>query len=1083
MVAFSPTILHTKIIPPPRSARTLPRPRVSRNLLRSLDYRLTILQAGAGYGKSTALVELSGELQPLVWYQVNQEDNDPLVFLLHLCHAFLQAYPQITDLPIHFLKAWHGAQEPLPWRLVIDQVINALSLHLAGPALLVLDDAHLVTEPGEVAPILDRLVALAPRSLHVLLSGRPPINLPTLARWRSQGEVLLIDQSCLTFNASEIAALFSTQYALELSSDEVEALLNYTEGWAIALQLIWQSTRRQSTFALDIPLRWQADSLEALFEMLTHEIFECQPEDIRQFLVITSTLRELFPEACDTLLKKAGNLAGDAKTMLAYLQRLDLFVVETAGGSLRYHHVFHNFLRQRAIPEQGKKWNSLAADYFKSKNQPDEALYHLLAAEAWGEMANLLDGYAVSLLTAGRLDTLASYLDALPPETLHQHPMLVFMLGELARLHSRFEEAQGWYQQAKTMWRAHGQQDGVARALRGQARVYLDTVNPSKAEQLLEESIRLSDGFEDRETQVRLLELLAENKLNAGRVDDAERLRQRAKALQTEGPSNDQLWFRVLLRTGRLEEARRGLEVRAEVERLEPVQTPRAHRETMLILSLIYSLMGMGEQAYQSALEGTHRGNELRSPFITAVGHMRQGHALMLINSAVPRTEIYVRAREQFEKSVEISRSLAVPRLLVEADWGLCRTFGYQGDLSRAQSHAQEGIDIADAAGDEWIASLTRLTMGACLTLSARYEAAEEWLNRAVLGFQECSDPFGRAAARLWLCLGWFRQRQYARLEQLFPDVLVDCREGGYGFLFTRPSMIGPPDERILVPLLIMARQHDWERAFTTELLENMGLSGIELHPGYRLRIQTLGGFQVWRGSDPILANSWRREKSRQLFQLLLTYRKAPLDRDQICEHLWPEADPVTAHRNFKSTLNTLYQVLEPDRAPGSELAFILREGTTYGLRPNADTWLDADQFVYAVQRASEIANPEQELLQQALDLYQGEYLPDTLYETWAAEERERLAAIYLEASDRASELLLINQQFGKLIDLCQRILGQDNCWERAYRHLMLAYDHLGDRGQVGRTYQRCVQTLREELDVAPSPETSTLYQALIKTE
>ena len=122
---------------------------------------------------------------------------------------------------------------------------------------------------------------------------------------------------------------------------------------------------------------------------------------------------------------------------------------------------------------------------------------------------------------------------------------------------------------------------------------------------------------------------------------DAERLRQRAEALQAEGPSNDQLWFRVLLRTGRLEEARRGLEARAQAERLEPVQTPRAHRETMLILSLIYSFMGMGEQAYQAALEGTRRGTELRSPFITAVGHMRQGHALMLVNSAVPRTETY----------------------------------------------------------------------------------------------------------------------------------------------------------------------------------------------------------------------------------------------------------------------------------------------------------------------------------------------------------------------------------------------------------------------------------------------------------
>jgi hypothetical protein len=47
--------------------------------------------------------------------------------------------------------------------------------------------------------------------------------------------------------------------------------------------------------------------------------------------------------------------------------------------------------------------------------------------------------------------------------------------------------------------------------------------------------------------------------------------------------------------------------------------------------------------------------------------------------------------------------------------------------------------------------------MGASLMLAARYEAAESWLNRAVLGFDECSDPFGRTAARLWLAFGYFK--------------------------------------------------------------------------------------------------------------------------------------------------------------------------------------------------------------------------------------------------------------------------------------------------------------------------------------
>ena len=169
--------------------------------------------------------------------------------------------------------------------------------------------------------------------------------------------------------------------------------------------------------------------------------------------------------------------------------------------------------------------------------------------------------------------------------------------------------------------------------------------------------------------------------------------------------------------------------------------------------------------------------------------------------------------------------------------------------------------------------------------------------------------------------------------------------------------------------------------------------------------------------------------------------------------------------------------MLEPEREPGSDSAFIQREGTIYSMRPGADIWLDAEQFSHAVRQA--VSEPGLELLHQAVSLYSGDYLPETLYETWAAEERERLATYFLESADKLAELYLEQERFTEAIELCQRILAQDNCWERAYRYLMQAYDQLGDRGQVGRTYQRCVQTLREELDVPPSIETKLLYEKL----
>ena len=95
----SVTVLRTKITPPRPGPRTLERPRVTCLLAEALNYRLTVVQAGAGFGKTTALAGLAGLGRPLIWYQVMPEDRAPLVFLLHLCHASRLALPERSDLP------------------------------------------------------------------------------------------------------------------------------------------------------------------------------------------------------------------------------------------------------------------------------------------------------------------------------------------------------------------------------------------------------------------------------------------------------------------------------------------------------------------------------------------------------------------------------------------------------------------------------------------------------------------------------------------------------------------------------------------------------------------------------------------------------------------------------------------------------------------------------------------------------------------------------------------------------------------------------------------------------------------------
>lgn len=1067
----NPHVLETKIKPPRVSGSFLNRTRVQNRLANVFDYRLTILQAGAGYGKSTTLALLADEHPHVIWYQLAEEDQDPLVFLLHLCHATQRVFPELEGLPVPLLESWNSTHGPLMTREVVSQYLNAVSSGVQTNTLIILDDLHVIANVHEIAHLLDRLIGLASTNLHFVVSTRHILQLPNLFRWRSLGQVLGLDQAVLKFSPDEITILFSSLYGIELTSDEVEDLYAATEGWAISLQLIGQGLNSGAIESVRDALARRASPLDSLFEILAKDVLERQTEEIQTFLQGSSVLRTMAPDSCNYLLE-----TDDSIDKLAFLTHNDLFVVELDDHELRYHPIFQQFLKEQLEPEQRKQLNQRAAHYYQHNRQPNSAIYHYIQAEDYFGAAELLNHYGDQLHATGHLDTLANYLDRLSPEALSQFPNLIYYMGDLARLHSRFEEALGWYQQAEALWRERNQMEGISRALRGQARIYLDTVNPSKAEELLQEALRLSDRITDRETKARLYQLLAENKLNSGKVEEAEALRNQADLLRQEGPDDTQLWYRVLLRTGRLSEARHQLELRAREEASEPFNLPRSHRETQLLLSIIYSMQGEREAAMRTSLEGIRRGKELESPFVTAVGYMRQGHALML----QAKKTGYAQAKNLFEQVIEISKQISTPRLQVEALWGLVRVHGYQGELDQAQRTADLGINIAAQAGDEWIASLTRLALGASYVLAEDYPQAQHWLDRALRGFRECSDPHGSSAVRLWQSLMWFRQGELETAIPLLRELLAVCSHNRYDDLITKRTLLGLPDEKVIVPLLIWAREIAIGEGYPERLLARMGLEHIRFHPGYQLRVKTLGGFQVWRGDHPIAHNDWQREKTRQMFQLLVTHRQVPLDREQICEHLWPGTEPDAANRNFKVALNTLYGVLEPDRKPGEESAYILREGSVYGLRPGSDIWIDADHFEALVRDAERLVGQNLDLALEkysaALELYEGEFLPEARYMVWPTVEREHLAVLYLQTADKFCELSLSKRDYQKVIRECQRILSQDSCWERAYRYMMSAYDGLGDHGQVARTYQRCLETLETELNVKPSDKTQQLY-------
>ncbi|HLF28384.1 MAG TPA: hypothetical protein VJG32_18785 [Anaerolineae bacterium] len=83
--------LHTKLTPPGLYRRLLPRPALTAKLREALDYRLTVVQAGAGYGKSTALAALGADPRRVVY---PQRDGLPARHRRYAARGWLRRLPR-----------------------------------------------------------------------------------------------------------------------------------------------------------------------------------------------------------------------------------------------------------------------------------------------------------------------------------------------------------------------------------------------------------------------------------------------------------------------------------------------------------------------------------------------------------------------------------------------------------------------------------------------------------------------------------------------------------------------------------------------------------------------------------------------------------------------------------------------------------------------------------------------------------------------------------------------------------------------------------------------------------------------------
>ena len=1064
-------VIYSHLTPPRNQQGVLSRPRVTQTILDNISYPLLIIQAGTGYGKSTELVTLTESLKHYYWYSIQESDSDPFLFLAKLFSTFGKSESKIGE---HVLNLMESDQRYIfPELLTI--FMNELSQNLFDDTYLILDDFHHVSEQPEIEQIITSLVDNSPPTFHLIISSRRIPSYKAMNRWRVKGQLKIINRSELAFTKSEIVSLFQDKFQTTLSDQQANLILKETEGWAIALQIIWQSLQR-GNITIEQVFAQRPITLEALFEYLVSEVLAQLPLDFQQFLMTASVLNIIEIDICNMLI---GNEMSEH--YIHSLQERGLFITSIGNNTYQFQNLFHDFLKTQ-LKQNAEKFyilNKKCADFYLDKERIESAIFHLLEADLFDVAKIHIIKIAPTLINFGRLDTLRTWIGRLPSIMVDESADVQLVLGEVKRLKSDFEGSLLNFQSAHKIFLENNEKIGISNALRGQSQIYLDTIRPLKAEALLEEALKLLEPQEFKQETAALLDQLAENKLNLGHPDQAQTLHHEARLLRDEDdPGVSYLEARSMLRTGLLDEGRSLLEEQINLEKIDEKSRPqRFHRETSLLLSLICIFQGDWEAAKTNAIDGINIGQQLNSSFVEAVGYIRLGHAYEIQGIVYHQQNLLSKAIAYYELAIAKVRIFKVTRVQVEPIWALSRSYGFQGNILEATKYAKEALEISEQAGDKWLYNLVLISLGASHYYAGQMKEAVEFFNNAIEGFKQVSDSFGLAAALMWKVIVFWYDGESDEALQILRQLIPLIKAGKYTYLFTKPTYLGLKDEQIIIPILMNAYQKNIERTFIEIVLKQMDLDPIDYHPGYSIFVHSLGVFDVWRGENRIRSADWQRDKARKLFQLLLIQNREYLHRDQIIDRLWPDLPQDAAVRDFKVALNALNKALEPNRPKGANPFFIVRDEYLYHINPQAKIWWDVDLFETLAEKT------DLSTLEEALSMYRGEFLTDNLYDEWANDKREQLKKIIILVIEKLSSLLLVEGDFDQTIRVNEDLLKIDPTWEPAYRNLLLAYAGKENQAQIKVVYQRMIKVLSEELGVNLSDTTEKLYRSLRKNK
>ena len=246
------------------------------------------------------------------------------------------------------------------------------------------------------------------------------------------------------------------------------------------------------------------------------------------------------------------------------------------------------------------------------------------------------------------------------------------------------------------------------------------------------------------------------------------------------------------------------------------------------------------------------------------------------------------------------------------------------------------------------------------------------------------------------------------------------------------------------------------------------------------LYISMLGGFSIKQGDCVIDDSSNRMRKVWLLLAYLIYNRGKRTTQNQylalICNSTGDEPeDPAGRLKALFYRVRTMLNQL--GGSIGHDL--IVHQKGNYGWNPNIPVTVDVEEFDRLCEEgtASQDSDRRLECFQQALALYQGDFLPKLSADSWVMPITAYYHQKYLNIAEQTLTLLEARELWKQADTLSAKAVSIEPYSETLYQHRMRCRLAQGDRDGVLSIYEEMSILLFETFGVMPSEESREIFR------